>query len=480
MIRLLCVIASLVYISSASFVIELSDATFADEVGDKDIILVEFFAPWCGHCKKLAPEYEKAATALVKNDPPIPLAKVDCTEAGKDTCSKYGVSGYPTLKVFRGLDNVEDYNGPRENKGIVSYMKSRAGPSSKELTAVEQLTMAQGNDDVYVIGFFEEGSDVSKEFQSAAGKLRDSFKCYHTSNADVIKAAGATAGQIILYRPKRLHTKLEESSVVFEDSSAKSLKIQSFIKDNCAGLAGHMTADNELFYKKPVAVAYYQVDYVKNPKGSNYYRNRVMKVAKKFEGKLNFAVGAKEDFAGKLGEMGIETSSEDVNVVIWSEKGEKFRMDPETTFNMDALEKFAQDYLDGKLEPYLKSEEPPADNSAPVKVVTAKTFNEIVNDPEKDVLIEFYAPWCGHCKSLAPKYDELGEKLKDEAGVTIAKMDATANDVPPQYNVRGFPTIYWAPKSSKSNPKKYEGGREVSDFLSFIKKEASAPLHTEL
>jgi len=217
-----------------------------------------------------------------------------------------------------------------------------------------------------------------------------------------------------------------------------------------------------------------------NPKGSNYYRNRVMKVAKKFEGKLNFAVGAKEDFAGKLGEMGIETSSEDVNVVIWSEKGEKFRMDPETTFNMDALEKFAQDYLDGKLEPYLKSEEPPADNSAPVKVVTAKTFNEIVNDPEKDVLIEFYAPWCGHCKSLAPKYDELGEKLKDEAGVTIAKMDATANDVPPQYNVRGFPTIYWAPKSSKSNPKKYEGGREVSDFLSFIKKEASAPLHTEL
>lgn len=47
---------------------------------------------------------------------------------------------------------------------------------------------------------------------------------------------------------------------------------------------------------------------------------------------------------------------------------------------------------------------------AVIKVVVASTFNEIVNDPTKDVLIEFYAPWCGHCKSLAPKYEELATK----------------------------------------------------------------------
>merc|ERR1712076_284 len=148
-------------------------------------------------------------------------------------------------------------------------------------------------------------------------------------------------------------------------------------------------------------------------------------------------------------------------------------------FSMETFEQFLKDFEAGKIEPHMKSEDIPV-NDQPVKVAVAKNFEELVTSSKKDVLIKFYAPWCGHCKSLAPKYDELGEKLKDEAGVTIAKMDATANDVPPQYNVRGFPTIYWAPKSSKSNPKKYEGGREVSDFLSFIKKEASAPLHTEL
>jgi protein disulfide isomerase family A protein 3 len=141
------------------------------------------------------------------------------------------------------------------------------------------------------------------------------------------------------------------------------------------------------------------------------------------------------------------------------------------------LEKFARDLVAGNLEQYLKSEAVPASNNEPVKVVVAKNFDEIVNDDSRDVLIEFYAPWCGHCKTLAPKYDELAAKLSKESGITIAKMDATANDVPSYYDVKGFPTIYFAPKNSKQSPRIYEGGREVEDFIKFLAKEATEPLN---
>lgn len=76
---------------------------------------------------------------------------------------------------------------------------------------------------------------------------------------------------------------------------------------------------------------------------------------------------------------------------------------------------------------------------------------------------------------MAPTWEELGETLKDEAGITIAKLDATANDVPAQFVVHGFPTIYFYPADTKT-PKKYEGGRDAKDFVKYLAKHASKEL----
>jgi len=80
-------------------------------------------------------------------------------------------------------------------------------------------------------------------------------------------------------------------------------------------------------------------------------------------------------------------------------------------------------------------------------------------------------------KKLAPIFAELGEKLKDE-DIAIVKMDATANDVPPIFEVRGFPTLYWLPRDSKNGPVRYEGGREVDDFIKYIAKHATKELQS--
>jgi len=460
-------------VASASDVLELTDSNFKDGVKDAEIMLVEFYAPWCGHCKKLAPEYEIAATKLLKNDPPIPIAKVDCVGEGKDSCSKHGVSGYPTLKIFRGGEFSQEYDGPRDAAGIVSYMKKNAGPSSVELRDSEHLEKKLDDaEDILIVGFFTPSSKrLQANFLKAADQKRNDFAFSHTTDEAVMEKAGHK-DVIVLYRPKHMHAKFEDPHVVLSDENANVNDIAAFIKEKEAGLVGQLKPANDESFKRPLIVVYYQVDWKKNLKGSRYWRNRVARVAKKFT-HISFAIAAKSDFSGKMSEWGWK-DDESVNAVAFCAKKKTYKMTAE--FSVANLEQFVTDFDANKIEPYIKSEEVPADNSGPVKVVVGKTFDDIVNDPTKDVLIEFYAPWCGHCKSLAPKYDELGAKLKDNTDIVIAKMDATLNDPPANFAVSGFPTLYWAPMGNKENPVKYQGGREVDDFVKYIQKHATNPV----
>ncbi|OWF46935.1 protein disulfide-isomerase A3-like [Mizuhopecten yessoensis] len=462
----LLVLASLAY---ASDVIEYDDSTFASDIGKHELILVEFFAPWCGHCKNLAPHYEMAATTLKNDDPPVALAKVDCT-ANTETCSKFGVSGYPTLKVFRNGEVAKDYDGGRDESGIVQYLRKEAGPSYKELADVAAAEKYLGKAEYALVGFFKDTKDL-EAFKKAAGVLNEKVRFAFTSDQAVMDKYGYS-DEIVLLQPKVFHSKFEESTTKFEKSVTTD-NLRNFLDMNLLGLCGYRTKGNaDSFTRKPLVVAYYDVDYKKNVKGTNYWRNRVMKVGKQIkesDKEVYFAVSNAEEFGTELQEFGMNADKSTVQVNARDSRDRKFVMTEE--FSMDTFKQFVNDFLDDKLEPYMKSEAVPSDNSGPVKVLVAKNFDEIVSD-DKDVLVEFYAPWCGHCKSLEPKYNELGEKVKDISSVVIAKMDATANDVPSQYEVRGFPTIYFKPKGSQ--PRKYEGGREVDDFMKYLASNADS------
>ncbi len=93
----------------------LSLTNFTDWVHKQELSLVEFYSPNCGHCKRLAPNYEKAANILSELSDPIPLAKVDASQE-PELSSKYSITGYPTMFVFR-KGRFYEYKGGRETNG---------------------------------------------------------------------------------------------------------------------------------------------------------------------------------------------------------------------------------------------------------------------------------------------------------------------------------------------------------------------------
>jgi len=143
----------------------------------------------------------------------------------------------------------------------------------------------------------------------------------------------------------------------------------------------------------------------------------------------------------------------------------------------DNIRAFVKEFLAGNLKQHLMSEEIPEDwDKEGVKVLVGKNFADVAMDAEKDVLVEFYAPWCGHCKQLVPTWDKLGEKYKDHKSIVIAKIDSTANELE-EIKVQGFPTIKLIKKGSNEIVD-YNGERTLDGFVKFLEGGAEAEAAT--
>ncbi|TRY64591.1 hypothetical protein DNTS_017712, partial [Danionella cerebrum] len=153
--------------------------------------------------------------------------------------------------------------------------------------------------------------------------------------------------------------------------------------------------------------------------------------------------------------------------LIDTEKVVTYAMDG-STINKDTVKTFCQGVLDGNVKPFFKTQEIPEDwDKNPVKVLVGKNFNDVAFDETKNVFVEFYAPWCGHCQQLAPVWDELAEKYKDHEDIIIAKMDATENDVE-EVTIQGFPAIKYFPAGTEKKIVEYEGTRDLETFSKFL------------
>eukprot|EP01053_Blabericola_migrator_P008169 Blabericola_migrator_1__8168@NODE_421_length_8666_cov_158_657053_g333_i0_p3_GENE_NODE_421_length_8666_cov_158_657053_g333_i0NODE_421_length_8666_cov_158_657053_g333_i0_p3_ORF_typecomplete_len589_score131_81Thioredoxin/PF00085_20/3_7e12Thioredoxin/PF00085_20/4_4e03Thioredoxin/PF00085_20/7_7e20Thioredoxin_6/PF13848_6/61Thioredoxin_6/PF13848_6/0_075Thioredoxin_6/PF13848_6/4_6e06Thioredoxin_6/PF13848_6/0_012TraF/PF13728_6/2e05TraF/PF13728_6/3_2e03TraF/PF13728_6/1_2e03TraF/PF13728_6/0_0098Thioredoxin len=143
----------------------------------------------------------------------------------------------------------------------------------------------------------------------------------------------------------------------------------------------------------------------------------------------------------------------------------------------ELFDKWIEGIENGSIEPSLKSEEPipESDNAGPVRYLCAKTFEQEVYQSNVDMVVDFYAPWCGHCRVMSPIYERVAKAFED-AGVThikFAKIDATANELP-SITLRGYPTVALFGTRNKRTP--YMMSRPVNkpnDLIDFVSQVAS-------
>lgn len=175
---------------------------------------------------------------------------------------------------------------------------------------------------------------------------------------------------------------------------------------------------------------------------------------------------------GKWPAFAIEDSSNDFKFAFPSRGSIK-------DLDLEAIQQVMDDFFAGKLESTVKSDPVPINQEGPVINVVADTYQEVVLDSEKDVMVLFYSPTCAHCTAMEPSYADFGKLLKPYADlITVAKVDATSNDVWPR--VSSFPTLKLFKPGSKSEPTVYEGNRTVEAFVKFIKENASQGLAKSL
>jgi len=356
--------------------VSLTEKGFKDAL--KKVHFVMFYAPWCGHCKRLAPTWDELAEDYIEDKKDVVIAKVDCT-VETSLCSSQDVTGYPTLKFFKdGPDSGVKYRGQRDQKSLEKFIDEQMGraPAEEEEIASEPEE-AVAEKGLYVL--------TEKSFKTHIAK-GDTFVKFYAPWCGHCKNLAPTWDELAQKVDADKSTKATIAKV-------DCTKAQTLCQDN--GVKGYPT------------LAYFR----KGEKVESYRGGRSLKDL--------------SDFVASMS------------------GGDKTQ----------------------------KKEEVTEDAKDSVTVLDNSNFADTI---AKGVsFVKFFAPWCGHCKRLAPTWTQLADKYASTEGVTIAKVDCTSGenknkDLCNAQGVNGFPTLNIYKDGEKVE--EFNGKRGLDDLAAFVDK----------
>ena len=308
-------------------------------------------------------------------------------------------------------------------------MQKEALPSVSDITAENADTLI-GSDKLVLLGFFNE-KQSNGTFSAVAELNKFDATFGASSDAKLAKAHGVTSlPGVAVYKPG------EEREIY--DGSFEEGALNKFVQFASLPVVGEIGPETHMKYMQsglPLAFIFVENDDVKSK-----FTKELEPIARLYKGKVNFATIDAVAFGRHADNLNLKQEWP-AFAIQNPVTNAKYPFDQTKELTSKGIGEFVKDFIAGKIVANIKSDPIPESQPDAVHTLVGKTFNETTTG-SKDVLVMFHAPWCGHCKNMAPTYELLGSHYKAKNlndKVLIAKIDATTNDVPE--NIQGFPTL---------------------------------------
>ena len=408
----------------------LTDASFDQAIGDNPLMLVDFHAPYCGHCQRLERNgcghckdfMEKVAYEVGKK---IKFARIDST-ANFETVVKYRVRGYPTTKFFKN-GRVLDVDFSRESvEDFVEYLKALSGPAVVEIESRAQFDKIKEDHSVFMLGYFPH--IVNEAFKNVAEKnLAESGKAtfFSVSDPELAEKLALKSDQVSVFK--------KSERVKFKGSPTKA-SLSSFAFKNYLPLLSQLNEDTARHLLKGDLNAKHAVVFISGD--SEDYEDVIEDFEKAAEEmKESELVFSYADVNSEI----IKTFNEHFKLgldvvpvlrIFYFENGtiRKFKPDVDKV-TAESMIEFSRKYLSGKAKTFYFSDKIPLDwNKGAVKVLVGDNFKQVAFDESKKIFVWFYHPKSKTTEILDPVWQQLGEKHEGIDDVIVAKMDVTSND----------------------------------------------------